>query len=308
MPILVHLTAEANVKSVRRAGIRGTYIDDGIPDGVFCMPVLSSYFVTHQWLRELKRRGQRTIAGVYFRLPPEEMVWVGHYGQDHINLPVGEAIGIIMRADDPLGYQIILPRSVSAAEIHKIRHISQVVGWRYQPGSHLREPCPCRVCLPTGSIKSRRIRARFTDDDIPGYAQLVRELQATSIEDVSGIIWQLDRIGRRTRRNADDLTFLIDHPAEEVQRALAATLGMYRGKRATEMLRTLSARPAAAVREASARGLLKKLGPGALPYLEPFGNDPVIQWVVEEYRRNPQRILPREYLLSPVRDSNERSR
>jgi hypothetical protein len=54
MPLLVHLTPEKYVARIVRNGIR-------TGRGVYCLPVLPSYYVSHQWLRELKRRGQRTI-------------------------------------------------------------------------------------------------------------------------------------------------------------------------------------------------------------------------------------------------------
>ena len=60
MPLFVHLTPEKQAKRIRRAGIRGC-------PGVYCLPVGPDYYVSHQWLRELKRRGQRTIVGVYFQ-------------------------------------------------------------------------------------------------------------------------------------------------------------------------------------------------------------------------------------------------
>ena len=59
MPRFVHLTPERFVKRILRSGITGER-------GVFCLPVLPSYVIAHQWLRELKRGGQRTIMGVYW--------------------------------------------------------------------------------------------------------------------------------------------------------------------------------------------------------------------------------------------------
>ncbi|MEK0099377.1 HEAT repeat domain-containing protein, partial [Streptomyces sp. A475] len=55
MAMFVHLTPRANAARIRRAGIRaaGRHPDGG--RGVFCFPVLASYTLTHQWLRELAR-------------------------------------------------------------------------------------------------------------------------------------------------------------------------------------------------------------------------------------------------------------
>src|SRR5579885_75267 len=103
MPVLVHLTPEKNVKRILHAGIHKGR-------GVYCMPVLQSYYVSHQWLRELKRRGVRTLVGVYFRVPDEEMVWFGRYGQPHQYIPVTEAIHLLMQQSDQQGYEMIIPR------------------------------------------------------------------------------------------------------------------------------------------------------------------------------------------------------
>jgi hypothetical protein len=40
----------------------------------------------------MKRRGQAAIVGVYFRIPDEEVVWVGHYNQAHRRMTAAEAV------------------------------------------------------------------------------------------------------------------------------------------------------------------------------------------------------------------------
>ena len=80
MPTFTHLTAEKSTGAIRRVGIKAVSAGHGTPRGVFCMPILPDHFVSHQWLRELKRRGQRTLVAVDFRLPSDEPVWFGHYG------------------------------------------------------------------------------------------------------------------------------------------------------------------------------------------------------------------------------------
>lgn len=159
MPLLVHLTSEKNIGSIRHAGIKIT------PErsGVFCMPVTPNYFVSHQWLRELKRRGQRTIIAVYFRISSQEIVRVGRYHEAHEQLPVGEAIQRIMTDPQPQGYEIIIPRPIAPDEIHRVRHLSQTVGWRYMPFAHGKPLCCCPTCIRRGSIKSRKLRQRYED-------------------------------------------------------------------------------------------------------------------------------------------------
>jgi hypothetical protein len=157
MPLLVHLTAEKNVAAIRRSGIKPRR-KFGV---IFAMPVLENFVVTHQWLRELRRRGQRSYQGVYFRIPDEEIVWFGHYNKEHVEISAAAAVGIIMKADDPLGMQILVERRIKAWEIVKIRPLPQVVGWRYFPEAHHQKPCPCPSCVRPGQPFSRKLRERW---------------------------------------------------------------------------------------------------------------------------------------------------
>ncbi|SMD06065.1 hypothetical protein [Kibdelosporangium aridum] len=49
MALFVHLTPEKNVRGIVRSGIKKG------ANGVFCLPILPSYVISHQWLRELRR-------------------------------------------------------------------------------------------------------------------------------------------------------------------------------------------------------------------------------------------------------------
>lgn len=44
-----------------------------------------------------------------------------------------EAIAEFSSADDPLGWQVVIPRRIEAQEIHKVRRWSQIIGWRFFP-------------------------------------------------------------------------------------------------------------------------------------------------------------------------------
>ncbi|MFD1044409.1 hypothetical protein ACFQ1S_01775, partial [Kibdelosporangium lantanae] len=70
MALFVHLTPEKNAKGIARSGIKLG------PRGVFCVPMVPSYVISHQWLRELRRGGQRTFVAVDFRIPDDEPVTV----------------------------------------------------------------------------------------------------------------------------------------------------------------------------------------------------------------------------------------
>ena len=101
MAMFVHLTPESGVPLIRRNGIRRLRRAVGnFPGGVFAVPVTRNFYVSHQWLRELKRRNQGAIVGVYFRVPDEERVWVGHYNQHHRWMSAAEAVAEFMGAED----------------------------------------------------------------------------------------------------------------------------------------------------------------------------------------------------------------
>src|SRR5262245_55172705 len=112
--MLVHLGDARSTSSYRRSGIRVSPGRGRIPSGVFAMPVLLNYFASHQWLRELKRRGVRTFIGVYFRVSDDEPVLVGHYRNAHSEMAAAEAARLIMEADDPRGYEVIVPRRIES--------------------------------------------------------------------------------------------------------------------------------------------------------------------------------------------------
>ncbi len=163
MPICVHLTPEKAARDIKRSGIKAVQGLDGLK-GIYCMPVMPNYYASHQWLRELKRgHGQSPLVAVDFRLPRDEIVFVGHYSHPHARLTVSEAASVIMSADDPRGYEIFLPRSVLETEIHKIRSVSQVIGWRFYPDSNGRKPCVCCICR--GEYGARKLRDRLNDEE-----------------------------------------------------------------------------------------------------------------------------------------------
>jgi hypothetical protein len=161
MPVFVHLAPEPVVARILQNGIRRSRARSSLPSGVFAMPVGRSFYASHQWLRELKRSGQRTIVAVYFRIRDDEQVWLGHFGREHYQMSASEAAGHMMAAGEQAGLQVVVPRRIEAAEILRTKAVSQVVGWRYYPDAHGSRPCGCPGCLAPGEIKSRAIRIRY---------------------------------------------------------------------------------------------------------------------------------------------------
>ena len=158
--MFVHLTAEKQLKSILRNGISRLRRQRGGIRGIFAMPVTRNFYVSHQWLRELKRRGQRPIAGVYFRIPDDETVWVGHYNQAHRKMAAAEATVAIQEAQPAEGFEVIVPRRIAAKEIHRVRRLPQILDWRYYPGSHGKRPCGCAFCQ-RGRYGARRLRDKY---------------------------------------------------------------------------------------------------------------------------------------------------
>ena len=146
MAMFVHLADEKVAERIRRNGInrlRRAHIPE---PGIFAVPVVRSFFVSHQWLRELKRRGAGSLVGIYFRIPDGEPVWMGHYGKQHRQMTAAAAVGAFFHARQAEGFEVIIPGRIAADEIHKIRELPQVVGWRYYPGAYGKAPCGCEFC------------------------------------------------------------------------------------------------------------------------------------------------------------------
>jgi hypothetical protein len=162
MAMFVHLTAENRAKAILRAGIRPDRGGSGAGKAVYAVPVTPNFFRTHQWLRELKRRGQNTLVGVYFRVPDDTPVRVGHYGGPEQTMTAAESVRLFMGDDDRLGWEVRFDEAVPASRIHAVRRLPQLVGWRYKPGAHKQLPCGCDYCQ-RGGYGGRRIRRMYAE-------------------------------------------------------------------------------------------------------------------------------------------------
>ena len=152
MPLFVYLAPANAVPRIHRAGVkRGRW-------GVFCMPMLADYYSTHQWARELKRRGHRRMLAISFWLDDTEPVEVGRYSTPHQMMSASEAVKTLMELEDRLGYEVIVPHAISPRDIRAIRPVPHVVGWRYYPAAHGKPTfCLCNWCT-RGQIKRQRNR------------------------------------------------------------------------------------------------------------------------------------------------------
>jgi hypothetical protein len=161
MATLVHLTSATRLRRILRAGIKPEATRFGSP-GVFAMPVTPNYVVSHQWTRELRKWGRGRIVAVYFRVPDDEPVKVGHYSHPHEDMTAAQAVAALMRPEhDALGYQVVIPHGIPPQAITRTRLISSRLGWRHYPGAHSRRPCGCPACVARGEYNSQRLRERF---------------------------------------------------------------------------------------------------------------------------------------------------
>ena len=192
MPVFVHLTSQRNLASIRRSGIgrRSKYVGF---QGVYAMPVTRNFYVSHQWLRELKRWRNGTVVGVYFRLPDGEPVTIGHYNSAHVSMTAAEAVRLMMSVEhrdpvaerkqgammdglpddavlpsSPEGFEVIVPRRIKRSEIIRIKRLPQVVGWRYEPGAHGKPPCTCLCCGGRGQYGVQKLVRKVEEAEAGG--------------------------------------------------------------------------------------------------------------------------------------------
>jgi hypothetical protein len=129
------------------------------------MPVLPDFQVSHQWLRELKNKGIRTIGALQFKIPDEEEVLVGRYSEEPIAVTAAQAVNIFREHPTGLGLQVLIGRRIEAKEITRSYVPKQIIGWRYHPDAHGKPPfCGCEYCQ-RGLIKNRKIREKYEARD-----------------------------------------------------------------------------------------------------------------------------------------------
>ena len=165
MPQFVHLADDRDIASIQRSGIKAQELYGHDGKWVFATPVLQNYYQSHQWLRELKRRGIKTISAVQFRMADDTPVKVGRYNEAHLDVTAAEAVRLFMDHSDGLGLEVLIPGLIPPKAITRIYTPDQIVGWRYYPESHSdgRRPCGCSYCQ-RGQIKNRKLREAYEDE------------------------------------------------------------------------------------------------------------------------------------------------
>lgn len=259
MAMFVHLTSAASTPRMRRSGIRAASHGQDGARGVYCFPVLPSYVLTHQWLRELARFGGGSGGGlvaVHVRLDDEQPVLVGHYADrarsSQAAVRAAEAVRRVAALDDPRGWEVFVPRAIRPREIHRVRAAPQVAGWRYRPDAHGTPPCTCYGCRIRGGYGARRLRERMPHplDGPPPPARVLLARIAAAGDDPAALREALHWFGMRRRGPLDQLTRLAAHPDPTVREDLVWAVARWSTPGVTDLLDTLATDPDPDVREA----------------------------------------------------------
>lgn len=259
MAVFVHLTSAANAPRIRRSGIRAADDGHGGARGVYCFPVLPSYTLTHQWLRELARFGGRErLVAVHIRLDDAQRVLVGHYADrrrgERSTVSAAESVRRIAALEDARGWEVFVPRAIRIREVHRIRGVPQVVGWRYQPDAHGTRPCTCFGCRVRGGYGARRLRERLPhplDGPPPPAGVLLTRLTAAGDPgDPAALREVLHWFGMRRRGPVDRLARLAAHPDPGVREELVWTVARWSTPGVAQLLDGLADDPHPDVREA----------------------------------------------------------
>jgi len=68
-----------------------------------------------------------------------------------------EAVAAVLNHTDPMGLEVIIPRSITPREITRIYLAPQITGWRYYPDAKGKPPfCHCKFCN-RGEIRAKRL-------------------------------------------------------------------------------------------------------------------------------------------------------
>jgi hypothetical protein len=188
MAVFVHFADENNKDSIEKNGIKINIVHyEQISKGVFCMPVISDFYATHQWVREIKQYNSgNEIIAIYFKIPDDEVVFFGKYNEKLEKIKATGTHKIFIDLEDKMGFQTIITRKILKNEIIKIKNIPQIIGWRHFPKSHERKRCLCPACLAFGSYNSKKIK-------IIELKKLFRELQNTNDnEKIKDILYSIE--------------------------------------------------------------------------------------------------------------------
>ena len=156
MASFMHIADKDNEQAIQRNGIKKTKCRSGIT-GVHAMPIVPNFTTTHQWARELKRWTVRTLICVQFKISDDDIVLIGKYNGDKVEMTAAEAVGAVLDHTDPMGLEVLIPRRIAPKEITRTYLAPRITGWRYYPSAKGKPPfCGCKWCN-RGEIRAQRL-------------------------------------------------------------------------------------------------------------------------------------------------------
>ncbi|MFM1729970.1 hypothetical protein ABI214_14755 [Prescottella soli] len=284
MALFVHVTAERIAQRVRRTGLKALSAapplkarvsSDSVDRlarlggrGVYAFPRVESYLLTHQWVREIARfHVRQPLVVVTFRIPDDELVAVGHYAHPARPCSAAEAAAAVCRLDDARGWEVFVPRGITAGEIRRIRPAPRSTGWRYSPDAHGTAPCTCEGCAPYGTYGAARLRERRPhpmDGPFGPRNVLLTQLADAAAAGHHAVVAELIRkIGRGNGRQRwhgpiRELSAYATYPDVAVRHELVYTVAHWRTPGVDDLLTRLAADVHLGVRESAAWVLSKR--------------------------------------------------
>jgi hypothetical protein len=233
MALLVHITSLDNEKRIKRSGIKA-----GPSNVVFFMPHMKEFLISHQWAREIKRFGIKNFIAIDFKISTDEMIWFGRYNEDHQKTTLGKAIGLLMSAEDKLGYEFFIERNITPKELVKFRKIPKPMGWRYEPNAHGKRPCPCPMCIQFGGYKTSGLKEHNEEEMTRLQAKQIVET-SNNEDELSDAVRRLQ--GKWKRESPEYLERLLTFTDEYLLYDLVELLAEYRHPLTKKYLRLLAA-------------------------------------------------------------------
>lgn len=223
-------------------------------NAVFAMPVVADFWTTFQWLRELRRWTDERMVAVYFRVPDDEVVHVGRYGEPHLEMTATAAAAWVMK--NPAGAQVVLARRVEGKDVLGVREVRQLVGWTQTPDAEKKSDCVCPACLPLGDRQfMRRVRGAFS-------AGMSAVREARTNDELLTALARLEIPLERARGRIEPkgLMALARSDDGKLRQAVAALLGLFRPSQVEHALERLLRDEDAAVRCESVAALARSAG------------------------------------------------
>jgi hypothetical protein len=108
------------------------------------------------------------LVAVHVRLPDDQRVTVGRYGSQPDTVTAAQAVAAVRELDDPRGYEVFVPRAISAAEVRRVHDIPQGVGRRYLPAAHAAGLARAQRAYPAAGTGWRGYAAGSRTTNHPG--------------------------------------------------------------------------------------------------------------------------------------------